>query len=224
MDTLLELKRNLVLMKSELATIRCELKFRRFMRALAKANFNEHQPRDELGRWTSEGGVEVSTSSGFLTGIQSIDEISETLSKTLVRVMEGINFLPEMSPQTYGRLVHEAFALSVKLQRLPGVGDIERTFSLEDSDPSYGASGRIRTDVVLRNVAGEIVAIYDVKTGDRKISVSRANELRAKTRAAPNTPVFELNVVRGPSRKFRDTARKPVLASYSRPHFSRRVF
>lgn len=85
---------------------------------------------------------------------------------------------------------------------MPGVGDIERTFSLDDADPSYGAVGSIRTDLTLRNIQGEIIAIYDVKTGDARMSHARANELRLKTGAAAGAPVFELNVTRGVSRKF----------------------
>ncbi|MFT0878868.1 hypothetical protein VRZ08_20050 [Rhodopseudomonas sp. G2_2311] len=77
----------------------------------------------------------------------------------------------------------------------------ERSFSLDTVDPYYGLAGTIRTDATLRNVQGDIIAIYDVKTGAQTISRARADELRAKTRAAPDTPVFELNVVRGISRK-----------------------
>jgi hypothetical protein len=106
-----------------------------------------------------------------------------------------------MSPSTYGVAVHAAFGLAVKWADLPGVGDIERTFSLEDSDPRYGLPGSVRTDVTLRNIQGDVIAIYDVKTGDRRMSVSRADELRTITRASPDTPVFELNIVRGISRK-----------------------
>lgn len=115
--------------------------------------------------------------------------------------MAGLEYLPEMKPQTYGTLVHTAFGVAVRLANLPGVGDIERSFSLEDTDPRYGAVATVRTDVTLRNIQGDIIAIYDVKTGDEQMSRSRAERLREKTRAAPGTPVFELNIVRGPSRK-----------------------
>lgn len=111
--------------------------------------------------------------------------------------MAALEYLPTMSARAYGTAVHVAFGLAVRLQDLRGVGDIERSFSLDTVDPSYGLAGTIRTDVTLRNVQGEIIAIYDVKTGDATISRSRADELRT----APGTPVFELNVVRGISRK-----------------------
>lgn len=166
-----------------------------------KANFNPEQPRDEWGRWTSGGGVTVTTSSGFYTGIQSIDETSDALSDILASVMSRLEYLPSMSPSVYGTLVHGLFGAAVRLRDLPGVGDIERTFSLDNADPYYGLAGSIRTDVTLRNVQGDIIAIYDVKTGDDPLSRARADELRLKTRASPNTPVFELNIVRGISRK-----------------------
>jgi hypothetical protein len=119
----------------------------------------------------------------------------------LVKVMETLEYLPEMSPSQYGTAVHRAFAVAVQVQNLPGVGDVEQSFSLDTVDPYYGLAGTIRTDATLRNVQGDVIAIYDVKTGDERISRARANELRELTRAAPSTPVFELNVVRGISRK-----------------------
>lgn len=174
--------------------------FLRFMLAL-KAGFNPDQPRDELGRWTSGGGVTVTTSPGFYTGIQSIDETSDALSDILADVVEKLEYISGLPPTVYGTLVHGLFALEVGFKDLPGVGDIERSFSLEDADPHYGLAGSIRTDVTLRNIQGDIIAIYDVKTGDTPLSRARADELRLKTNAAPDTPVFELNVTRGISRK-----------------------
>jgi len=187
--------------KYELVAIKAELKFRKLLRAAVKAGFNEDEPRDELGRWTTAGGIEVTTYSGFLTGIQTIDDTSAALSDTLVRVMETVERLPTMSPSSYGTAVHVAFGAAVRLQGIPGVGDIERSFSLDDADPYYGLAGTIRTDATLRNVQGDIIAIYDVKTGERTMSRSRADELRTMTGAAPDTPVFELNIVRGIRRK-----------------------
>lgn len=201
MNAFFEMRRNLIRWSNELHAIKSDLVFRRLIRAAAKAGFNSDQPRDERGRWTSEGGIEVRTYDGFLTGIPTIDNTSESLSNILVRVMETVDYLPEMTPSTYGVAVHTAFGLAVKRADLPGVGDIERSFSLEDSDPHYGLPGSVRTDATLRNIQGDVIAIYDVKTGDTQMSGSRADELREMTRAAPDTPVFELNIVRGISRK-----------------------
>jgi hypothetical protein len=99
--------------------------------------------------------------------------------------MAGLEYLPEMAPQKYGIAVHVAFGVAVRVANLPGVGEIERSFSLEDSDPRYGLAGTVRTDVTLRNIQGDIIAIYDVKTGDRQMLRPRADELREKTGAAP---------------------------------------
>src|SRR3954470_12163440 len=117
----------------QLTVLRYELAFRKLIQAL-KAGFNENQPRDERGRWTTEGGVEVTTYDGFLTGIPTIDNTSEALSNILTKVIEGLEYLPEMTPQTYGIAVHAAFGVAVRVANLPGVADIERSFSLEDSD------------------------------------------------------------------------------------------
>lgn len=208
MDAAFEIRKQLFRAKYELLGIKAELKFARFLRAAIKAGFNPDQPRDEDGKWTSTGGVQVTTTSGFLTGIPTIDDTSQALSDALVRVMEKLDYLPEMSPQQYGTAVHVEFGIQVSKLGLPGVGDIERSFSLDDNDPRYGLLGTIRTDVVLRNMQGDIVAIYDVKTGDKRVTPARANELREITRASPNTPVFELNIVRGPSRKYRRIIRE----------------
>ena len=51
MNELQDYRRTFPDVSYEIATIRAELKFRKFMRAL-KAAFNPDQPRDENGRWT----------------------------------------------------------------------------------------------------------------------------------------------------------------------------
>lgn len=196
----MKLMRKAIEFEDKLLALKADYVFRRFMIAL-KAGFNPDQLRDERGRWTSGGGVTVTTSPGFYTGIQSIDETSDALSDILADVVEKIEYLPEMSPQVFGMLVHAAFGLEVRFKDLPGVGDIERTFSFDNSDPYYGLAGSVRTDVTLRNIQGDIIAIYDVKTGNAGMSRARAGELRLKTNASPDTPVFELNVARGISRK-----------------------
>lgn len=194
------LQRKIVELECRIFAWKADYAFRCFMLAL-KAGFNRDQPRDEQGRWTSGGGVVVTTSTGFYTGIQSIDETSDALSDVLTDVIEKLEYLPSISASKYGIAVHVLFGIEVSLKQLPGVGDIERTFSPEDADPYYGVAGSIRTDVTLRNIQGDIIAIYDVKTGNARISQARADELRLKTGAAPPTPVFELNVTRGISRK-----------------------
>lgn len=194
------LMRKIFEFEDELLAWKADYAFRRFMIAL-KAGFNPDQPRDERGRWTGGSGVTVATSPGFYTGIQSIDETSDALIDILKDVVDKLGYLPGIPATAYGTLVHGLFAVEVSLKGLPGVGDIERSFSLDDADPYYGLAGSIRTDLTLRNIQGDIVAIYDVKTGDRPLSRARADELREKTGAVPNAPVFELHVTRGIARK-----------------------
>jgi hypothetical protein len=85
------------------------------------------------------------------------------------------------------------------LAGLPGIGlrDVETTFGGD----RYGSEGSIRTDVVLRNDVGDIIAFYDVKTGDSGISPRRAAELRSKTGVGPRVPIIEINLRRGVMRK-----------------------
>jgi hypothetical protein len=137
-----------------------------------------------------------------LTGISTIDDATMALTDTLARVMDAVGQVPGISPQRYGMMVHTAFAAAVRLMRWPGIGfwDVETTFSLIPG-ARYGSKDSIRTDVVLRNEAGDVIAIYDVKTGDADLSPARVNKLLAKTRAAPGTPVIQMHVKHGLSLK-----------------------
>jgi hypothetical protein len=120
-----------------------------------------------------------------------------------------VDYLPDYTPQKYGIVIHKAFAGAVLLERLPGIGagDVETTFG----GHYYGAENSVRTDVVLRNEAGDIIAIYDVKTGKAGITPSRAAELRAKTGTGFGVPVIELNIRRGVIRKNRRLEINPMV-------------
>ena len=93
-------------LKYEQSALRFQLAAVRFVHVCRKAGFKEDQPRwpggsgDNSGRWSggAGSGVTVSTSTGFLTGISTIDNTSKALSETLVRVMQNLNFIPESSP------------------------------------------------------------------------------------------------------------------------------
>jgi hypothetical protein len=95
--------------------------------------------------------------------------------------------------------VHTEFARVVRALNLPEIGrvGVEQSFDAEGL-AHWGADGSIRTDVLLRNKQGIIIAIYDLKTGNAIIRPSRAKELRTMTRAGPDVPVIELHAVRGP--------------------------
>jgi hypothetical protein len=146
-----------------------------------------------------------------LTGISTIDETTKALSETLARTMETMDFIPEWTPQQYGTAVHVAFGTAVRLQGLPGIGfnDVEHSF--KGGEPAaYGELGSIRTDVVLRNAGGDVIAIYDVKTGGAQLSDARVRELREKTRVGPNVPIIELHVLRGARLKGRNVPKRSV--------------
>ena len=80
-------------------------------------------------------------------------------------------------------------------------GDIRVEHTYPEQDTWYGKKGTIRTGIVLRNEVGEVVAIYDVKTGEAYLDKRRVEELRDKTRASLSVPVIEMHVKRGLSLK-----------------------
>jgi hypothetical protein len=80
--------------------------------------------------------------------------------------------------------------------------EVEQTFGPVPDAP-YGSKGSIRTDVILRDLAGTIIAIYDVKTGDARLEPRRVRELRAKTDTTSDTYVFEVSAERGVVLKYR---------------------
>jgi hypothetical protein len=153
--------------------------------------------------------LHVDMSNG-MTGISTIDETTKALTEILARTFETMEWVG-LSPARFGTALHVAFALQVRFAGLPGIGpgDVETTFSLEP-DAGYGSRGSIRTDVVLRNAAGEIIAVYDVKTGNADLSPRRVREILEKTQAAPGTPIIQLHLTRGPSRKAQEMGLDPA--------------
>ena len=143
----------------------------------------------EGGQWTTEGGGGVNSSvtvaspvmsdampnpvvpgtqyaqtrinidASALTGISTIDDTTKRLTNTLARIKDTVDVASDLSPAQYGTSIHTAFAAAVKAEGLPGVSpaDVEITFGGDN----YGAKGSVRTDVVLRNDVGDVIAIYD---------------------------------------------------------------
>ena len=132
--------------------------------------------------------------------MSTVDDTTRSLSKTLAAVIDS---MPSGSGPLYGIAVHVAFANIVRFQGLRGIGlsDVETTFNLLP-DSYYGSKESIRTDVILRDDIGDIIAIYDVKTGGATIRPQRAAEIRAKTKTGNNIPIIELNVSRGVMLKY----------------------
>jgi hypothetical protein len=126
------------------------------------------------------------------TGDSTIDEKTDRLLKTLAYASDS---MPTATGPGHGIAVHFEFAKLVRAQNIPGVS-VEQSFNA-GSVVRYGLDDSIRTDVVLRNEQGDIVAIYDVKVNTATLRHSRAGELRAKTGARYNIPVIELHVRRG---------------------------
>ena len=131
----------------------------------------------------------------YATKNPQIDQTSFTLLAILTQVVDQIGPQDALTPGQYGTKVHTDFAAAVRSEGLPGV-TIEETFGLDPED-AYGAEDSIRTDAVLRDDAGNIVAIWDVKTGNARLKPARISELLEMTGATSGVYVFEINPDRG---------------------------
>jgi len=65
----------------------------------------------------------------------------------------------------------------------------------------YGANGSIRTDVILRDENGEIIAVWDIKTGNGELTKARRQEIRDELDLSDDVPIIELHISRGITRK-----------------------
>jgi len=146
---------------------------------------------------------QVTIENNAQTGLSTIDENTEKFRKIIEKVVNsrGEGYGPE-----YGKQLHYDFGDAVKSAirsgELRGNIKVEHTFP-EAREIRYGSKGSIRTDVVLRNELGEVVAIYDLKTGGAYLDAKRVAQLRAKTNSGLNVPVIEMHTQRGLSLKSR---------------------
>jgi hypothetical protein len=162
----------------------------------------------------SEGGSspyragQVTIENNAQTGYTTIDENTEKLRTILQKV---VNSRGEGYGPQYGTAIHHDFGDAVKEAirsgKLRGDIRVEHTYPERETrygreqDTWYGKEGTIRTDIVLRNELGEVVAIYDVKTGGAYLGTRRVAELRAKTGAGLRVPMIEMHTQRGLSLK-----------------------
>ena len=125
--------------------------------------------------------------SRVLTGDSRIDNVTKKLAQIYADTIEKLVRLPGQ-PQKYGIIAHLAFAAAVIEADIGEPMDVERSFDLPPGFPSSKKS--VKPDVVLRDDSGDVVAIYDIKTGDSGIDPWRARELRAATGAGPDVPII----------------------------------
>jgi hypothetical protein len=135
------------------------------------------------------------------TGNPLIDRTTDILLQTLARIHA---LAGDGSGPWYGTRIHLMFASDVRLQNLPGIGrtGVEQSFSLGDI-ADYGEDGTVRVDVYMRDEAGRIVAIWDVKTGGAVLTGARVRQLRAEAGVGSDVRVIELHVTRGATLKAR---------------------
>jgi hypothetical protein len=141
-------------------------------------------------------GTAVEIDASALTGLDNIDETTKKLAKILARSVDEVGLVPGAA--RYGTAVHVAFEFNVFYEGIRGIGpgDIEPSFSLPLGYPSTKKT--VSPDVVLRNDIGDIIAVYDVKTGDERLDRARRAELRAATGVDRTVPIIELRVCNDP--------------------------
>ena len=127
------------------------------------------------------------------TGDPLVDSTTEKLNSILDRVVARIGPRSDRAAGQYGKEVHDEFKREVSASRLPGIDDedLDRTFGVGDG-ASYGEKDSVRPDVVLRDDQGNIVAIYDVKTGAGFTSF-QVIKYRLRTDTDSFVPIFELH-------------------------------
>jgi hypothetical protein len=126
---------------------------------------------------------------GVVTGNPRIDRTTERLLSVLVNTVQSLG--PGAGP-IFGIRAHVEFGRRVKELNIPGIREagVEQSFSL-GADAQYGLEGSVRTDVVLRDREGIPIAVYDLKTGNARLTPSRVREIRDAL-GQPNIPVIEL--------------------------------
>jgi hypothetical protein len=118
--------------------------------------------------------------------------IDRTTERLLSILAETVQSLGSGAGPIFGIQAHFEFANRVKELNIPGIREegVEQSFSLGEA-ARYGLAGSVRTDVVLRDRFGIPIAVYDLKTGNAKLSPSRVREIRDAV-GVPNIPVIEL--------------------------------
>lgn len=134
---------------------------------------------------------------GAVTNNKTVDRTSHLLLGIATQVGDEFGPIGNLSPSQYGTKIHTLFAAAVRTAGIPGV-EVEQTFP---AGP-YGSTNSIRTDVILRDESGKIIAIYDLKTGGASLEPWRVRELRAKTGTTPQTYVFQIRAPASLSLKY----------------------
>ena len=122
-------------------------------------------------------------------GNPRIDRTTERLLSVLAETVRSLG--PGSGPISGSRHTLSS-ANRVRELNIPGIRTqgVEQSFSLGDV-VRYGLDGSIRTDVVLRDRSGTPIAVYDLKTGNAKLSASRVQEIRDAV-GVRDIPVIEL--------------------------------
>ena len=85
--------------------------------------------------------------------------------------------------------LHAEFAAAIEAAHIKGVS-VEDPFKRDGTPARYGEKDSKRTDVIYRNLRGEIEAVWDWKVGGARLSSRRAKELAEQIAGVIGTPRF----------------------------------
>lgn len=93
---------------------------------------------------------------------------------------EVVTYMPNVSQQRYGTDVHKRLADEINGLDDPAYKAEKSILKSSGADVRYGTKGSVRIDV-LEDVNRDTVCIYDIKTGERTLSLPRSVELARET-------------------------------------------
>jgi hypothetical protein len=121
-----------------------------------------------------------------VTGNPRIDRTTERLLSVLADTVQSLG---PGAGAIFGIQAHFEFGRRVKELNIPGIREegVKQSFSI-GTIARYGLEGSVRTDIVLRDREGIPIAVYDLKTGNAKLTPSRVREIR-EALGRPDTQV-----------------------------------
>jgi len=138
--------------------------------------------------------AQVIQQNNVILGNPRIDRTTDRLLSILTETVESLGV---GSGPIFGIEAHFEFAKRVRALNIPGIREegVEQSFDV-GRIVRYGLEGSVRTDIVLRDPSGIPIAIYDLKTGNAKLTPSRVQELRDAVKRK-DIPVIELRYASG---------------------------
>jgi RHS repeat-associated protein len=132
----------------------------------------------------------AAVATGKLGGAEVVTAAATTTSTKNALVSAAKSAVSQMGPgkgPAYGSKVHSVFRREVDALGLSGV-KTEVSY-LNGVPVPWGTPGSVRLDAVQYGTAGDLLAVFDLKTGGAVLSPSRANSIFANLPPGPKPPI-----------------------------------